>query len=72
MIVTHKFTLPEDQYDYDTYVNAKKMAIVLWDYTQVLRNKLKHTDETGSFDEAQSLLFGIMEEHNLNINEVLK
>jgi len=39
---TMEFTLPEEQEEFETYLNAFKYHSVLWEFAQVLRSMTKH------------------------------
>jgi len=52
------------------------MAIVLWDMDQYLRNQLKYNDKiTGevydALDKAREQLRGFMNEHNVDLDELI-
>ena len=70
-----KFSLPEDQYEYDTANNASKYYSVLWDLDQYLRNKVKypaedtHDEYTNAMDEARTELWKLLNEHNLDLDK---
>lgn len=70
-----KFSLPEDQYEYDTANNASKYRSVLWDLDQYLRDKVKYpaedydSVEIDTYDKVRTELWNLLNEHNIDLNE---
>lgn len=68
-----KFSLPKDQYEYDTANNASKYRSALWDLDQYLRNKIKYPSEdtsnicTDTLDLVRTELWKLLEEYNITI-----
>lgn len=55
MIATLKFSLPDDQGEFDAALNGRKAISTLWEIDQRLRSLLKHgqpSGETGELAEA--------------------
>jgi len=67
---------PDDVTAHKQAVKALDMAIVLWDMDQYLRNQLKYNDKiTGevydALDKAREQLRGFMNEHNVDLDELI-
>lgn len=62
-----EFNLPEDREEHEEAVNAWKVTLAVWDYSQWLRGLYKH-GETYTIDteEARQKLFDIWNKYNLN------
>ena len=78
MKATLEFDLDEgqDKTAHLRCVKAVNMAVALWDMDQYLRNQLKYNDKiTGevydALDKAREQLRGFMNDHNVNLDELL-
>ncbi|MFN6189744.1 MAG: hypothetical protein ACK48S_02315 [Planctomycetia bacterium] len=53
-VVTLRYTLPEEQGEFDAAINGRKAFLALWEIDQRLRSLLKHgepSSETGQLAE---------------------
>ena len=70
-----KFTLPEEQEEFETANNASKYYSVLWDLDQYLRNFVKYPSDredpilTDTMAKVRDELWRLMKEHNLDLNK---
>jgi uncharacterized membrane protein YgaE (UPF0421/DUF939 family) len=68
-----KFNLPEEQDEYQTFIDANKMQNVLWEMNQWLRQQTKYTPEGTSEDtlnayyECKDKLIELMNENNIEL-----
>ena len=46
-----EFTLPEEQPEFETAVNAGKYKSILWNLDQMLRHKIRHVEMTEAEDK---------------------
>ena len=67
-----EFSLPEDQYDFDTAADGWKYRSVLCDIDDFLRSKLKYEElapgEGGAYDKTRTELWNLLNEHKLDIH----
>lgn len=69
MKVLIEFNLP-DEIDYlDDALQGTKLKAVIHEFDNILRSKLKHTEEEGSFEEARDLLWECL--HDYNIRDIV-
>jgi hypothetical protein len=70
-----KFTLPEEQEEFETANNASKYYSVIWDLDQYLRNFVKYPSDredpilTDTMAKVRDELWRLMREHNLDFNK---
>ena len=68
-----KFNLPEDQDEYQTFIDANKMQNALWEMNQWLRKKTKYCEDNTSEDtyeafiECKEKLIELMNENNIEL-----
>ena len=71
-IVTLKFKLPEEQYEFDTAIQAGAAKRMLWDFSQQLRSWQKYsndfTDAGDALDKIRTEFHRLINEHNINID----
>jgi hypothetical protein len=73
--VTIKYTLPEEQEEFETANNASKYYSVIWDLDQYLRNFVKypadHEDPilTDTMAKVRDELWRLLGEYNLDLNK---
>ena len=72
-----KFTLPEDQIEFDFATNGSKWWKVCWDINQWLRQQYKYMpdeeyseDRYNAYVEAREKLFELMQENGVNLEDV--
>ena len=69
--VTLEFNLPEEQEEFKTAASAPDMSLVLWDFSQFLRSKIKYEELSESdykvYETVREKLFEIASEHNVEI-----
>jgi hypothetical protein len=72
MKATLTFTLPEEQVEFDTAIQASAAKNMLWDFSQQLRSWRKyHNDFTDSSDALAKIteeFYRLLTEHNVNID----
>ncbi|NDC96501.1 hypothetical protein EBZ38_12725 [bacterium] len=72
MKATLTFTLPEEQVEFDTAIQASAAKSMLWDFSQQLRSWRKyHNDFTDSSDALAKIteeFYRLLTEHNVNID----
>jgi len=70
-----KFTLPEEQSEFDITSNAGKYYSVLWDLDQYLRNFVKYPSDredpilTDTMAKVRDELWRLMKEYNLDLDK---
>jgi hypothetical protein len=70
-----KFTLPEEQDEFETANNASKYYSVIWDLDQYLRNFVKYPSDredpilTDTMAKVRDELWRLMKEYNLDLNK---
>ena len=68
-----KFNLPEEQEEYQMFIDANKMYSVLWEMNQWLRKKTKYCADNTSEDtyeaflECKEALIELMNENNIEL-----
>lgn len=66
------FTLPEEQVEFDTAIQASATKSMLWDFAQQLRSWQKyHNDFTSgndALDKIREEFYRLINEHNINID----
>ena len=68
-----KFKLPEEQEEYQIYINATKMHSVLWEMDQWLRKETKYNvdnlseDTYEAFIECRKNLISLLNENNIEL-----
>lgn len=68
-----KFNLPEEQDEYQTFIDANKMHNVLWEMQQWLRKETKYCadniseDTYEAFIECKEKLIELMNENNIEL-----
>jgi hypothetical protein len=68
-----KFNLPEEQDEYQIFIDANKMQNVLWEMEQWLIKKIKYCADNTSEDtyeaflECKEALIGLMNESNIEL-----
>ena len=72
MKATLTFTLPEEQVEFDTAIQASAAKSMLWDFAQQLRSWRKyHNDFTSGSDALNKIseeFHRLLTEHNVNID----
>jgi pantothenate kinase len=82
MKVTLRFTLPEDEAQYNQYSKAPDMAYALWDIAHNLKKeciRLIEADANGglaydAYDGVEVVftqIYNILEQHNINTDELM-
>ena len=59
----------EDKAEFNIHYKGPEMHGALYEIVCLLRNKVKHTDERGSWDKAYELVLDILEESDINVYE---
>jgi hypothetical protein len=71
-IATLKFKLPEEQYEFDTAIQASDAKRMLWDFSQQLRSWQKYsndfTDAGDALDKIRTEFHRLVTEYNINID----
>ena len=71
-IATLKFKLPEEQYEFDTAIQASNAKKILWDFSQKLRSWQKYsndfTDAGDALDQIRTEFHRLVTEYNINID----
>jgi hypothetical protein len=71
-IATLRFKLPEEQYEFDTAIQANSAKSMLWDFAQQLRSWQKYsndfTDAGDALDKIREEFYRLINEHNINID----
>ena len=71
-IATLKFKLPEEQYEFDTAIQARAAKSMLWDFSQQRRSWQKYsndfTDAGDALDKIRTEFYRLINEHNINID----
>jgi hypothetical protein len=68
-----KFNLPEEQDEYQMFIDANKMHSVLWEMKQWLRKETKYCadniseDTYKAFEECREKLIELMNENNIEL-----
>jgi hypothetical protein len=68
MEVTLKFTLPEEQPEYEMHANAGKLYSAVWDYAEWLRGICKHGNP-GDFnaEACREKLYEFLKDNDYNL-----
>ena len=69
MIGEIRFKLPEEQDEWNDAVNGWKWHVVVHNMDDQLRNRIKHGDEKGSYQEARDLLNELLDDLGLDLLE---
>lgn len=68
------FTLPEDQEDLNTHLNAGKYHNILWEMAQFLRSKIKYTEltdeESKIYTEIREKFYELIQEAELTDSDL--
>jgi len=71
-IATLKFKIPEEQYEFDTAIQAGNAKRMLWDFSQQLRSWQKYSNDfndTGdALDKIRSEFHRLVNQYNINID----
>jgi hypothetical protein len=71
-IATLKFKLPEEQYEFDTSIQAGDAKRMLWDFSQQLRSWQKYSndfnDAGDALDKIRTEFHRLVNEYNINID----
>ena len=71
-IAVLKFKLPEEQYEFDTTIQAGSTKRMLWDFSQQLRSWQKYSndfnDAGDALDKIRSEFHRLVNEYNINID----
>lgn len=72
MKATLKFSLPEENDDFETATNGWKYRSVLIEFDNFLRSKLKYEELTENedrvYDKIRTELWDLLKEHNLELH----
>ena len=66
MIGQMQFKLPEEQSEWDDARNGWRWHQIVLELDSRLRNKLKYTEERGSYDLAREMLWELLKEEGLD------
>ena len=75
MKVTIEFNLPEQQEEYEDFMNGAKWKYIVRELDEHMRGKIKYNDENMSLtqldtiQEVRDMLVGCMEQENLRLHE---
>jgi len=72
-IATLKFKLPEEQYEFNTAIQADEAKKMLWDFSQQLRSWQKYsndyfTDTGDALDKIRTEFHRLVTQYNINID----
>ena len=71
-IATLKFKLPEEQYEFNTAIQAGEAKRMLWDFSQQLRSWQKYSndfiDAGDALDKIREEFYRLINQHNINID----
>jgi hypothetical protein len=71
-IAVLKFKLPEEQYEFDTSIQAGNAKRMLWDFSQQLRSWQKYSndfnDAGDALDKIRTEFHRLVNEYNINID----
>jgi hypothetical protein len=69
-----KFTLPEEDHEFQTAVKAGALASIIWSYDQVLRSKLKYENHEEKvyecLEDMRSKLYEVLDEHGICMDDL--
>jgi len=72
MKATLTFTLPEEQVEFDTAIQANAAKSMLWDFSQQLRSWQKYhndfKDANDALNQIREEFYRLINEHNVNID----
>jgi hypothetical protein len=70
--VTIEFNLPDEQDEYETMQKASKMQMVLWDFSEYLRERRKWGHDYKSGDDALEKIidkfYEVVTDNNITLN----
>lgn len=73
MVGILKFTLPEEQIDFQTALDGNKLKMIIHDHYQFIRTKLKYCQLTDAeyqiYEECKENLLQLLNDENLNVLE---
>jgi hypothetical protein len=67
MKVTLQFDLPEEIEEFKNALDGTRLRGVLQAFDNALKNKIKHTDEQGSFEECRDMLYNMANRNDILI-----
>jgi len=72
MKATLTFTLPEEQIEFDTAIQASAAKSMLWDFSQQLRSWRKYhndfKDANDALDKIREEFYRLINDYNINID----
>lgn len=72
MKATLTFTLPEEQVEFDTAIQASAAKSMLWDFSQQLRSWQKYhndfKDANDALDKIREEFYRLINDYNINID----
>ena len=73
MKATITFTLPDEEHEYRSAIEGKKMRVILWDVDQFLRAKMKYEElsdgQYDAFKETREHLRRLLIEENIDLEK---
>lgn len=71
MVGILKFTLPEDQIDFQTALDGNKLKMIIHDHYQFIRTKLKYCQLTDAeykmYEECKENILELLKDENLDV-----
>jgi hypothetical protein len=64
--VTITFNLPEEKSEYETCLNAGNYSALVYEFTNLLREKVKYGNETGSWTKAYEEWWNLLNEARID------
>jgi hypothetical protein len=71
MKATLKFNLPGDEFMFKQAINGPDMAVALYEINEYLRGVDKY-DTGDKIDEIRERFFGILENNNINLDNIIE
>lgn len=60
-----EFDLPEEQAEYETHCNAAKMSLILYEFSNAIRDKTKYGNST-EWDEVHKVWWDLLYDFKIN------
>jgi hypothetical protein len=68
---TLTFTLPEENSEYRLANKAGDLSLIIWDFTNLLREKTKYSDDSGSWEQTRIEWWKLLAEYKYDPHEEL-
>lgn len=65
------FSNDDDKLRFERFLNARRMAKIIEEFTNELRQKVKYTNEIGSWAEAQEMFYSLISSYNYNDDDTI-